>query len=143
MVCKKLLKVFLISLLSIVCVSTKSIEASDNTSKQIDNLNKSVNEMNKNTTAITNKLAQMEIDSINVAIKTAKESLEALINNVYNLIAPIIVTQTLYKSADGHQYIIPTASIENRQKFDVNSFKMKNDKKISETKFGTNEEKKM
>ena len=143
MVCKKFLKMSLISFLSIVCVSINKIEASDNTSKQIDSLNKSVQEMNKNTTAITNELAQMEINSINTAIKTTKESLEALINNMYNLIAPMIATQALYKSADGQQYIIPTASIENRQKFDINSFKMKNEKKISENKPDERKETKM
>ena len=100
--------------------------------RKIDELKSSFDKISAATMKATRDLAKAGAESMQDSLKTANDSLISLMTTVYELIAPIIKTQTVYKSADGQNYVIPTASISTREKFDIASFKTINDQKLKE-----------
>lgn len=100
--------------------------------RKIDELKSSFDKISAATMKATRDLAKAGAESMQDSLKTANDSMVSLMTTVYELMAPIIETQTVYKSADGQNYVIPTTSISTREKFDIASFKTINDQKLKE-----------
>lgn len=112
--------------------STENKSANKNMEQKIDELKSSLDRISVTTLKATQDFAKAGAKSMQDSLKTANDSMISLMTTVYELIAPIIKTQTVYKSADGQNYVIPTTSISTREKFDIASFKMVNDQKLKE-----------
>lgn len=102
--------------------------------RKIDELKMSFDRISAATMKSTRDLAKVGAESMQDSLKTANDSLISLMTTVYEIIAPIVQTQTVYKSADGQTYVIPTSSISRRAKFKIAQFKAENDQKLKEKK---------
>ena len=96
----------------------------------IEELKTSVSNMSAATTKVALELAKVETETVQTALKAVKNSLVSVMKNMYELVVPLARTQTIYKSADGNSYIIPTTSIAERQKFNISQFNAMNEEKI-------------
>ena len=102
--------------------------------RKIDELKMSFDKISAATMKATRDLAKIGAESMQDSLKTANDSLISLMTTVYEIIAPIVKTQTVYKAADGQTYVIPTSSISTRAKFNIAQFKAENDQKLKEKK---------
>ena len=112
--------------------TTENKSTNKDVDRKIDELKSSFDKISAATMKATRDLAKAGAESMQDSLKTANDSMISLMTTVYELIAPIIKTQTVYKSVDGQNYVIPSASISTREKFDIASFKTLNDQKLKE-----------
>ena len=75
---------------------------------------------------VVTELSNVEIATTQTALASTKKGLESILQNMYDLVSPLVASQTVYKSLSGQNYIIPTASVPARQQFDIASFEAKN-----------------
>lgn len=114
--------------------TTNSSSTNKDIERKIDELKTSFDMISAATMKATRELAKIGAESMQDSLKTANDSLISLMTTVYELIAPIVKTQTVYRAADGQTYVIPTSSISTHAKFKIAQFKAENDQKLKEKK---------
>ena len=94
--------------------------------QELTNLKASFDQMTNEVSKVTTELTKTQTTTTQKMIDNAKKSLASIIKNMYDLVAPLVASQTVYKSISGQNYVIPTSSVSNRQKFDIASFVAQN-----------------
>lgn len=112
--------------------ATPGFSNASDINRKIDELKSSFDKIAEVTIKATRELAKVGAESMQDSLKTANNSMLSLMTTVYNLIEPILKTQTVYRSVDGQSYVIPTSAISTREKFDMASFKNANAQKLKE-----------
>lgn len=118
--------------ISDLSAATPGFSNASDINRKIDELKSSFDKIAEVTIKATRELAKVGAESMQDSLKTANNSMLSLMTTVYNLIEPILKTQTVYRSVDGQSYVIPTSAISTREKFDMASFKNANAQKLKE-----------
>ncbi len=100
--------------------------------QELTNLKASFDQMTNEVSRVTNELTRTQTTTTQKTVDNAKKSLASIINNMYELVAPLVASQTVYKSISGQNYVIPTSSVTNRQNFDIAGFVDQNKKAMDD-----------
>ena len=118
-----------VSSCGIVVASDTGYEA---VKQELTNLKASFDQMTNEVSKVTNELTRTQTTTTQKTVDSAKKSLASIIKNMYDLVAPLVASQTVYKSISGQNYVIPTSSVSNRQKFDIAGFVAQNKKAMND-----------